>query len=342
MSERKLFSPFTIKNVTFKNRIVMSPMCMYSCYDEDGLVNDWHLTHYTSRAVGGVGLAIVESTAITSQGRISKQDLGIWSDAHLPGLKKLVDLNHKNGSKMGIQLNHAGRKAIVDGPILAPSALPFDQDWKLPEEMTKEDIQATLTAFKDGAKRAKEAGFDLIEIHAAHGYLINQFLSPISNKRTDEYGGSLDNRYRLLGDVIEAIKTEWADRPLFVRVSATDHLEGGSTPEDHVYYAKKMKAQGVDLVDCSSGAVAPATIDAFPGYQVPYADQIRREADIATGAVGMILNAVQAEEILKNERADMIILARELLRNPYWAYTAAVELGVEIDTPVQYERGWRF
>ncbi len=205
-----------------------------------------------------------------------------------------------------------------------------------------QEHQATLTAFKDGAKRAKEAGFDLIEIHAAHGYLINQFLSPISNKRTDEYGGSLDNRYSLLGDVIEAIKTEWADRPLFVRVSATDHLEGGSTPEDHVYYAKKMKAQGVDLVDCSSGAVAPATIDAFPGYQVPYADQIRREADIATGAVGMILNAVQAEEILKNERADMIILARELLRNPYWAYTAAVELGVEIDTPVQYERGWRF
>lgn len=341
MSENKLFSPYTIKKLTLKNRIVMSPMCMYSCFDQSGLVNDWHITHYTSRAVGQVGLVIQESTAVTAQGRISMQDLGIWSDDHIPGLQQLVELNHKNDSKIGIQLNHAGRKAVVDGPIIAPSALPFNDESKKPEEMTKEDISATIQAFKDAAHRADQAGYDLIEIHGAHGYLINQFLSPISNKRTDEYGGNLDNRYRFLSEVIEAIKSVW-DKPLFVRVSATDHLEGGSILEDHVYYAKKMKAQGVDLIDCSSGAVAPATIDAFPGYQVPYADKIRHEAEIATGAVGLILNGTQAEEILKNERADLIILARALLRNPYWAYAAATELDVEIKSPVQYERGWRF
>jgi NADPH2 dehydrogenase len=341
MSEKKLFSPYTVRDVTFKNRIVMSPMCMYSCYDQTGFVNDWHITHYTSRAVGQVGLVILEATAVTAQGRISMQDLGIWTDEHIEGLKKLAELNHKNNSKIGIQLCHAGRKAVVDEPIIAPSAVAFSDDYKTPSAMTKEDILATIEAFKEGARRAHEAGFDVIELHAAHGYLINQFLSPISNKRTDEYGGSLDNRYRFLSEVIDAVQTVW-NGPLFVRVSATDHLEGGSTPEDHVFYAKKMKEQGVDLIDCSSGAVAPAKIDAFPGYQVPYADQIRQEAGIATGALGLILNGVQAEEILKNNRADLIIIARALLRDPYWAYSAAKELGVQIDSPVQYERGWRF
>lgn len=335
---KALFTPFTIKNMTIKNRIVMSPMCMYSCPDEDGKVQNFHLTHYTSRAVGQVGLIIVESTAVTPQGRISVNDLGIWSDDHIEGLKQLVDLNHEYGSKMGIQLGHAGRKADIPESIIAPSAIAFP-NMKTPEAMTKDQIGEVVEAFKQAARRAKEAGFDCIELHGAHGYLINQFLSPLSNHREDEYGGDRDNRYRLLSEVIDAVKTVW-DGPLFVRVSANDYVEGGNTPEDHVYFAKKMKAQGVDLIDCSSGAVVPAKIDAFPGYQVPYADQIRREAEIATGAVGLILNATQAEEILKNGRADVVILARELLRDPYWPYHAAKELRTEITAPKQYVRGW--
>jgi len=338
MSTKALFSPYVIKNVTLKNRIVMSPMCMYSCYEEDGIVNNWHLTHYTSRAVGQAGLIIVEATAVTPQGRISATDLGIWDDRHIEGLKQLVDLNHEHGSKMGIQLAHAGRKAELEGAIIAPSAISFD-DFKTPEAMTKAQIAETVEAFKQGARRAKEAGFDVIELHGAHGYLIHQFLSPIANHRTDEYGGSAENRYRMLGEVIDAVKSIW-DGPLFVRVSAHDYLENGLTPEDHVYFAKKMKEQGVDLIDTSSGAIAPANINFFPGYQVPYADKIRHEADIDTGAVGLILTATQAEEILQNERADLIFLARELLRNPYWPSYAARELGVELAGPKQYERGW--
>lgn len=338
--ERALFSPYTIKDITFKNRIVMSPMCMYSCPDEDGQVNDWHLTHYTSRAVGQVGLVIVEATAVTEQGRISVNDLGIWNDKHIEGLKKLVDLNHTNGSKIGIQLGHAGRKATVNGPIIAPSAIAFNDKYKVPEEMTTVQIHETIEAFKQAARRSREAGFDVIEIHGAHGYLINQFLSPITNKRTDDYGGSFENRYRLLSEVIEAIKEEW-NGPLFVRISANDYLDGGNTPESYVSYAKMMKSQGVDLIDCSSGAVAPAHIDTYPGYQVTYADLIKNNANIATGAVGLITSGIQAEEILKNNRADMILLARELLRDPYWPRTAAKELGIDIDSPLQYQRGWR-
>ena len=337
--EKALFTPFTIKNVTLKNRIVMSPMCMYSCSKQDGKVTDWHMTHYSSRAVGQVGLIILEATAVTPQGRISPYDLGIWSDDHIEGLKKLVDLCHEFGSKVGIQLAHAGRKAVIDGPIIAPSAIPFDEKSKTPEAMTVDQIKETVEAFKQAARRAKEAGFDVIEIHAAHGYLINQFLSPLANRRNDEYGGDRDGRYRLLSEVIDAVKTVW-EGPLFVRVSANDYAEGGNTPDDYVYFAKKMKAQGVDLIDCSSGAVVPAKIDAYPGYQVPYAEKIRREAEIATGAVGLILNAAQAEEILKNGRADLIFLARELLRDPYWPYRAAKELRTKIEGPVQYQRGW--
>lgn len=338
---KKLFSSYTIKNVTLKNRIVMSPMCMYSCMDEDGLVNDWHITHYTSRAVGQVGLVILESSAITKQGRISPQDLGIWSDEHIEGLKKLVELNHQHDSKIGIQLGHAGRKAELEEEIISPSPLAFNEQMKQPKEMTRDEINETVQAFKDAARRAKEAGFDVIELHGAHGYLINQFLSPLSNHRTDEYGGSLENRYRFLSEVIEAVKEVW-EGPLFVRISATDHTEGGNTPDTYVHYSKKMKEQGVDLIDVSSGANVPAKIDVFPGYQVPYADQIRKEAEIATGAVGLILNGVQAEEILKNDRADLILLARELLRDPYWPRTAAVELGTEIKPARQYDRGWVF
>lgn len=336
----KLFEPYTVKGVTLKNRIVMSPMCMYSCMEEDGKVNDWHLTHYTSRAIGQVGLVILEASGITKQGLISPQDLGIWSDEQIPGLKKLVELNHKFGSKIGIQIGHAGRKAEVPGTIIAPSAVAFNDKMKTPEEMSQTQIDETIDAFQKAAVRAKKAGFDIIELHGAHGYLISEFLSPLANKRTDKYGGSHENRYRFLGEVIDAVNDVW-DGPLFVRVSANDYREDGNSPEDHVYFAKRMKEQGVDLVDCSSGAVAPANIDTFPGYQVAYADKIRHEAEIATGAVGLITEPLHAEEILKNDRADLIILARALLRDPYWPLRAARALGVDIEGPRQYQRGWQ-
>jgi NADPH2 dehydrogenase len=335
----KLFSPYTIKGVTFKNRIVMSPMCMYSSHNQDGHVQNWHRTHYTSRAVGQVGLIIVEATAVTSQGRISPQDLGIWSDDHIEGFQELVGLVKEHGAKIGIQLAHAGRKAVLEGEILAPSAIAFNEKSKTPKEMTKTDIKETVEAFKKGAERAKKAGFDVIEIHGAHGYLINEFLSPLSNKRSDEYGGSAENRYRILREVIDAVKTVW-DGPLFVRVSANDYQEGGLTPEDYIAFARWMKEQGVDLIDVSSGAVVPARINVYPGYQVKYSETIRNGADIATGAVGLITSPIQAEEILQNDRADLIFLARELLRDPYWPRTAAKELGAQIEGPKQYERGW--
>ena len=337
----KLFEPFTIRDVEFKNRIVMSPMCMYSSHNEDGMIEDWHKTHYATRAVGQVGLIIVEATAVQPEGRISAQDLGIWSDDHIEGLTEAVRLMKQHGAKTGIQLAHAGRKATVDGDIYAPSAIAFNEKYKTPVEMTKDDIKTTIQAFKDGAIRAKKAGFDVIELHGAHGYLINEFLSPLSNKRTDEYGGSAENRYRLLREIIDAVRTVW-EGPLFVRISAHDYTDGGMTSEAYVEMAKWMKEQGVDLIDVSSGAVVPAAIDAFPGYQVKFSETIKEGADISTGAVGLITTGIQAEEILKNGRADMILLARELLRDPYWAYTAAKELRVEIQSPKQYERGWMF
>jgi NADPH2 dehydrogenase len=336
-----LFSPYTIKNVTLKNRVVMSPMCMYSSHNEDGKVQNWHYTHYVSRAVGQVGLIMQEATAITPQGRISPQDLGIWDDEHIHGLKKLVSMIKVYGAKAGIQLAHAGRKAVLKGEIIAPSVLAFNEVSKTPKEMTKSDIDGTIQAFKDAAARAKEAGFDVIEIHAAHGYLINEFLSPLSNKRTDEYGGTSENRYRFLKEVLNAIKQVW-DGPLFVRVSAKDYHPEGLDVEDYIDFAKNMKAQGVDLIDVSSGSIVPAEIHVYPGYQVSYSEQIRKSANIATGAVGLITSPKHAEEILNNGRADLIFLARELLRDPYWPRTAAKELGVTIEAPKQYERSWQF
>ncbi len=335
----KLFEPYTLKNVELKNRIVMAPMCMYSSHNEDGKVENWHRTHYTSRAVGGVGLIIQEATAVTPQGRISPQDLGIWDDGHIEGLKELVGLIKEQGAKTGIQLAHAGRKAVLEGDILAPSALPFNDEMKMPVEMTGSDIKDTITAFINGAGRAKEAGFDVIEIHAAHGYLINEFLSPLSNKRTDEYGGSAENRYRFLREVIDGIQQIW-DGPLLVRVSAKDYHDDGLDVEDYVAFGKWMKEQGVDLIDVSSGALVPARIPVFPGYQVKLAETIKHGSDIDTGAVGLITTGIQAEEILQNDRADLVLLARELLRDPYWPRTAANELGVEIEAPKQYKRGW--
>nr|WP_263325815.1 NADPH dehydrogenase NamA [Neobacillus sp. Marseille-Q6967] len=335
----KLFSPFTIKDVTFKNRIVMAPMCMYSSHNKDGHIQNWHRTHYTTRAVGQVGLIIVEATAVTPQGRISPQDLGIWSDDHIDGFKEIVSLMKEHGAKTGIQLAHAGRKAVLEGEILAPSAISFNEKMKTPKEMTKADIAETVEAFKKGAERAAKAGFDVIEIHGAHGYLINEFLSPLSNKRTDEYGGPADHRYRFLSEVIDAVKSVW-EGPLFVRVSAHDYNEDGLTPEDYITFSQWMKDQGVDLIDVSSGGVAPAQINVYPGYQVKYSETIKNGTEIPTGAVGLITTGKQAEEILQNDRADLVFLARELLRDPYWPRTAAKELGVQIEAPKQYERGW--
>ncbi|PLR68032.1 NADPH dehydrogenase NamA [Bacillus sp. UMB0893] len=334
-----LFTPYTVKNVTLKNRIVMSPMCMYSSHREGGMVEDFHMTHYISRAVGGAGLIMIEATSVTPQGRISPQDLGIWNDEHADGLAKLVDGMKQYGAKTAIQLAHAGRKAVLEGEIISPSALAFNEKMKTPAAMTKEQISETIQAFKDGAIRAKKAGFDIIELHGAHGYLINQFLSPLSNKRTDEYGGSQENRYRFLHEVIEAVKDVW-DGPLFVRVSATEYHPEGLDVEDYVEFSTWMKEQGVDLIDVSSGALVPADIKVFPGYQVKFAERIREGAGINTGAVGLITSGIQADEILGNERADLIFLARALLRDPYWPRTAALELGAEIEAPKQYSRGW--
>lgn len=333
----KLFSPYTIKNVTLKNRIVMSPMCMHSS-DDSGEVKTFHYTHYLSRALGQVGLIMLENLAITSDGRIAPGDLGIWDDNHVKGLKSLVDLIHEFGAKVGAQIGHAGRMANLEGvTTIGPSPIPFSPDHQTPVEMTKEDINQMVLHFKESTRRAREAGFDILEIHTAHGYLLNEFLSPLSNQRTDEYGGSLENRYRILGEVIEAVKTEWSG-PLFVRISSTDYKEGGNTPDTFVEYAKKMKEQGVDLVDCSSGGIAPVKVNSYPNYQVPASEKIRNKVGIATSAVGLITTPTQAEEILTNNRADLIFIGRELLRDPFWARTAAEELGVEIEVPVQYTR----
>jgi len=335
----KLFEPYTIKDLVLKNRIVMSPMCMYSAEPETGLVNNWHLTHYTSRAVGQVGLIIVEVCEVSRQGLGSPGELGIWDDAHIPGLAKLVELCHEHGSKIGVQIGHSGRKAYVDGPIIAPSPIPFDEKSRIPQEMTREQIGETVEAFRKAAVRARKAGFDVLELHAAHGYLINEFLSPLTNHRTDEYGGSRENRYRFLREIIDAVTEVW-EGPLFVRISANEFHPEGTTLDDHVYYALRMKEQGVDLIDCSAGGVVPAKVDAYPGYEVPYAEYIRREAGIPTGAVGLITSPLHAEEIVRNGRADLVFLGRELLRDPYWPYRAARELKAELEVPAPYRRGW--
>lgn len=304
-------------------------------------MSNWHTTHYVSRAVGQVGLIIVEASAVTPQGRISNYDLGIWNDEHVEGFAKLTQLVKEHGTKIGIQIAHAGRKAGVEGEILAPSAIPFDDKSKTPKQMTLEDIKETIEAFKQGAQRAKRAGFDVIEIHGAHGYLINEFLSPLTNQRVDEYGGSAENRYRFLREVIEAVKTVW-DGPLFVRVTANDYNSNGLGVEDYVTIGRWMKEQGVDLIDVSSGGLVHASIPIYPGYQVPLSETIKHEAGIPTSAVGLITSGLHAEEILQNDRADLILLARELLRDPYWPRTAAKQLGVKIESPRQYERGWDY
>lgn len=348
-----LFSPITIKSLELKNRVVVSPMCQYS--SEDGFANDWHLVHLGSRAVGGAALVIQEATAVSPEGRISYGDMGIWKDEHIAKLKQIVAFIDQQGAVAGIQLAHAGRKASTEKPwkggkqiasgehhwqTVAPSAIPFYEKDAAPTELSKEEIGKIVKDFGMAAKRALAAGYRVVEIHGAHGYLVNEFLSPLSNLRKDEYGGQFENRSRFLLEILEEVQKFWpSDLPIFVRISATDWAEGGWTIEDSVRLAAVLKERGVDLIDASSGGMVPhVKIAAGPGYQVPFSERIRKETGILTGAVGMITEARQAEDILQRGQADLIIMARELLRDPYFPLHAARELGEKIDWPVQYDR----
>jgi 2,4-dienoyl-CoA reductase-like NADH-dependent reductase (Old Yellow Enzyme family) len=348
-----LFSPLKIKGIEFKNRIVVSPMCEYSSID--GFANDWHLVHLGSRAAGGAALIITEAAAVSPEGRISPADLGIWKDEHIEKLRHITNFIHEHGGVAGIQLAHAGRKASHDVPwdgnkqipsskengwkALAPSPVAFSESEETPVELDKAGIEKVKADFKAAALRAIKAGFKVIEIHAAHGYLLHEFYSPLSNHRTDEYGGSFENRIRLLLEVIASVKEVWpAENPLFVRISSTDWTEGGWTADDSVKLAKALKNAGVDLVDCSSGGNVLAKIPLKPGYQVEFAERIKKESGILTGAVGLITEAVQANNIIQSGQADMVLLAREMLRDPYFPLRAAHQLGQEIKWPVQYER----
>ncbi|MEG6566992.1 NADPH dehydrogenase NamA [Thermoanaerobacterium saccharolyticum] len=335
-----LFTPIKIKDITIKNRIMMSPMCQYSA-GKDGLANNWHFVHYVSRAVGGVGLIMVEATAVESRGRITDHDLGIWNDQQVESLKKIVEECKKYGATMGIQLAHAGRKSeVADETPVAPSAINWSDDYKLPHELTKEEINTIVEKFKDAAARALAAGFDVVEVHAAHGYLLHEFLSPLSNKRSDEYGGDVTNRVRMLKEVIEAIKEVWPEnKPLFVRVSSDDYIEGGIDIDEMIKILSHIKPLGVDVIDASSGGLLNAKIDLYPGYQVKYSEKIKSQLGFKTAAVGLITKAEMAEQILKDEKADIIALGRELLRNPYWPLYAAHDLKEDVKWPKQYERG---
>lgn len=335
----KLFSTFKVKNMELKNRIMMAPMCMYIA-DHDGNPNEWHTIHYASRAVGGVGLIIVEATGVESRGRISDEDLGLWKDEHIAGLKKIVDSCRKFGAKMGIQLGHSGRKSeVLSEPSIAPSPIAFSEEYRVPKEMTVSDIKHVVGSFRDAAGRADKAGFDTIELHAAHGYLISEFLSPLTNHRTDEYGGSIENRARFLKEIIKEIKTVWPEeKPIIVRVSATDFESGGNTGEDMVKILNVIKGEGIDLVNVSTGGVVEAKINLYAGYQIKYAEAVRTKTGLPVVAGGLISSPFMAEEILQNERADLIYLGRELLRNPYWPLSAAGKLKSDIDWSFQYVR----
>ena len=351
-----LFEPLSLKNITLKNRLVVSPMCQYS--SADGFANDWHLVHLGSRAVGGAALILSEATAVSPEGRITPADLGIWKDEHIEGLQRITQFIERNGAVPGIQLAHAGRKASHRPPwedgtplkddegawtTVAPSAIPFKEGTPTPIALDDAGIQKVVEDFKQGAKRALQAGFKVVEIHAAHGYLLHEFYSPLSNQRTDAYGGSFDNRIRLLLQVIEAVQTVWpATLPLFVRISATDWVEGGWTIQDSIQLAHILKQKGVDLLDCSTGGNVPdAKIPAGPLYQATFAEQIKKETGMPTGAVGIITTAQQANKLIADGAADLILMARQMLRDPYFALHAAKELGVDVPWPVQYERAKR-
>jgi 2,4-dienoyl-CoA reductase-like NADH-dependent reductase (Old Yellow Enzyme family) len=351
-----LFDPLTIRDVTFANRVFVSPMCQYS--STDGYANDWHFVHLGSRAVGGAGLALTEATAVLPESRISPQDLGIWKDDHIEPLARIARFIHGQGGLVGMQLAHAGRKASTYRPweeghgtvpddeggwsnnVVAPSALAFADRYPMPQALSSDGIGNIVYAFAAAARRICEASFDVIEIHAAHGYLLHEFLSPLSNQRTDAYGGSFENRTRMLRETVAAVRGSWPERaPLFVRISATDWTDGGWDIRQSVELGRQLKELGADLIDCSSGGnVAQAKIPVGPGYQTQFAEQIRREADILTSAVGMITSSVQAEHIIVTGQADAVVIAREMLRDPYWPLRAARELGQPISWPVQYLR----
>jgi len=348
-----LFSGLKIRGISFRNRIVMSPMCMYSA--PEGFVTDWHMVHYASRAVGGAGLIILEATAVEERGRISSLDLGIYRDEHVEGLRKIVETCRKFGARVGIQLAHAGRKAEDYPPwerekvsvrgsrdAIAPSSLPFGKNWRTPKEMTLEDIREVQGSYRSALRRAVDAGFDVVEIHAAHGYLIHEFLSPLTNKREDEYGGSFENRIRFLLEVVRIAREELPDStPLFVRISAVDYLEGGWTLEESLELSRLLKDEGVDLIDCSSGRIAQEEkFLEYPGHQVPFAERIKGGAGVRTMAVGMIKTYEQAEDIVSNGRADLVAVGREFLRDPYLPLRWAKQAGIEPEVPRQYARAW--
>lgn len=348
-----LFEPLTLRGLTLTNRIAVSPMCQYSA--NDGFANDWHFVHLCSRAVGGSGLVFTEAAAVTPDGRISPEDIGIWDDAHAIPFERIGRFVKGEGSAFGIQLAHAGRKASTKRPwdgggvvasdeggweAVGPTATPFAGNYPVPRMMTRDDIAQVIEAFRRAAYRSRQVGFDVIELHAAHGYLIHEFLSPLSNTRTDEYGGSFENRIRLCLQIVEAVRRVWPEGlPLFVRVSATDWAEGGWDIEQTVELSRRLGALGVDLVDCSSGGnVSHQQIQLGPGYQVPFAERIKRDARVATGAVGLITDPAEADAIIRGGQADLVLLAREMLRDPYWPLRAARELGQEMSWPAQYQR----
>jgi 2,4-dienoyl-CoA reductase-like NADH-dependent reductase (Old Yellow Enzyme family) len=348
-----LFSPLTVRGVTFRNRVWVSPMCQYS--SEDGLPTPWHLVHLGSRAVGGAGLVLVEATAVAPEGRISPSDSGLWSEKQAQAFRPIAEFIKAQGAVAGIQIAHAGRKASTATPWdggkavphesggwtpLAPSALRFNDDYPMPREMTAADIAACVGHWVRAARLAAGAGFETLELHFAHGYLAQEFLSPLCNRRTDDYGGSLENRMRFPLEIAAAVREVWTERlPLFARISATDWADGGWDLPDSIVLAKRLKALGVDLIDCSSGGAVPqARIPVGPGYQVPFAQAIREQAGVATGAVGLITEPAQAEKIVASGQADAVLLARQMLRDPYWPLHAAKALGVTAPWPKQYGR----
>jgi len=354
-AETHLFTPLELRDVHVRNRIAVSPMCQYSSVD--GFANDWHLVHLGSRAAGGAGLVMMEASAVEARGRISPEDHGIWKDEHIDFLARIASFVGAQGAAAGIQIAHAGRKASTGRPWegggtipvaeggwqpVAPSALPFRPEDPAPEELSRTAIQSLVDAFAAAAGRALRAGFQVLEIHGAHGYLIHEFLSPLSNRRTDEYGGTFENRIRFALEVTGAVRAAWPERlPLFLRISSTDWVDGGWTIEESVELARRVRELGVDLVDCSSGGASlEQKIPMAPGYQVPFAERIRREAGIRTGAVGLITTPQQADEIVRSGKADLVLLAREFLRDPYFPLRAAKALGVEIKAPPQYLRAW--
>ena len=334
-----LFDPYTLKGMTLKNRVMMSPMCQYQ--GQDGSPSDWHLVHLGARAVGGVGLILFESTQVEARGRKSLEDLGLWSDEQIPAFQRVIDFCHQYGAKIGIQLAHAGGKAGVPGQHVAPSALPRTGEAEPLHELTVEEIGQMVERFKEAAVRAVKAGVDTVEIHGAHGYLVNQFLSPLTNHRTDEYGGSLENRTRFALDVIRAVKSVLpADMPLFMRVSAVEYSDEGYDLNEMVEMCKLFKEAGVDIIDVSTGGNVPNAPTVYPGYQLQYADVIRKGADVPTIAVGLMDSPALAEEALRNGRCDIVAIGRGLMRNAHWAKDAATALGVEMEMPNTYKRAY--